>query len=99
MIEQLLERDDVLDTPMMHREQKWFSLGYKQGFEQGLKQGEAKALRRILKFLSVQHFGELSEETTQRIATADVQQLEQWFQHALRADSLQQIFLDSDPKC
>ena len=90
MIEQLIERDDVLDTPMMRRERQWLA----QGLEQGLEQGEEKALRHTLSLLLIQRFGELSEETTQRIATADVQQLEQWFQHALRADTLQQVFSD-----
>jgi hypothetical protein len=52
--------------------------------------GEARLLRRLL----VKRFGEPSDSIQQRIAAADAETLALWFDRALEARALEDIFFD-----
>jgi hypothetical protein len=58
--------------------------------ERFLRQGEARLLRHLL----VKRFGEPSDSIQQRIAAADAETLALWFDRALEARALEDIFFD-----
>lgn len=84
--------------------EKWMQQGLLQGMQQGMQQGmaqgllqgraegeqsgEAKALRRLLQ----KRFGPLPEALLARVHSASVDELEQWLDRALDADSLAEVF-------
>ena len=80
--------------------EKWMQQGLLQGMQQGMAQGllqgraegeqsgEAKALRRLLQ----KRFGPLPEALLARVHSASVDELEQWLDRALDADSLAGVF-------
>ena len=62
--------------------------------ERFLRQGEARGEARLLRHLLTKRFGEPSESIQQRIATADAETLAFWFERALEAQALEDIFCD-----
>jgi hypothetical protein len=57
--------------------------------QQGMQQGEAQALQRLL----AKRFGvELPPAVLERISSADLAQIEVWFDRAIEASSLNQVF-------
>lgn len=68
--------------------QKGIQQGVQQGVQQGLRQGEALALQRLL----VKRFGALSDAISARIADASSVEIETWFDRAIDAKSVDEIF-------
>ena len=76
--------------------EKWMQQGMVQGLQQGrlegeqsgIAKGEAYALRRLLQ----KRFGPLPEDLLTRLQSASVDELEQWLDRALDADSLAGVF-------
>jgi hypothetical protein len=64
--------------------------GLQQGMQQGIGIGESRVIERLL----VKRFGPLSEETSQRLRNATVEQLERWTERILDAASLNEVFAD-----
>jgi hypothetical protein len=62
--------------------------GTQQGIQQGVQQGEALALLRLL----AKRFGALPAEITTRIAAASRQEIESWFDQAIDAKRLDDVF-------
>jgi flagellar biosynthesis/type III secretory pathway protein FliH len=62
--------------------------GIQQGMQQGVQQGEAAMLERLL----TRRFGALSAETHARLTTASLEQLGQWAENVLDANSLDAVF-------
>ena len=62
--------------------------GLEQGKIKGLEQGKAEGLTRILE----QRFGPLSRTVMDRIAGADPDELDAWFDRVLDADNLEAMF-------
>jgi hypothetical protein len=56
--------------------------------QQGMQQGEAAVLERLL----TRRFGALSAETRARLTTASLDQLGQWAENVLDANSLDAVF-------
>ena len=63
--------------------------GYEaKGMQQGMQQGEAMALQRLL----AKRFGVVSADVAGRIANASKEQIEAWFDKAIDAKSVDDIF-------
>lgn len=76
----------------------WERRGIKKGRKEGLQKGLQKGLRLgkagLLKSLSTQRFGELSDDVVERIDRADLDTLDRWSRHLLDAKRLEDIFDD-----
>ena len=59
-----------------------------EGIHHGVVQGERTALLRQLR----RRFGELNAETEERVASAEVDQLNQWLDNVLDARTLDEVF-------
>jgi hypothetical protein len=64
--------------------------GRQEGRQEGLKQGEAQALHRLLE----KKFGALPKRTQKRIAGAELELLLGWFDRAVAAEKLSDVFGD-----
>jgi len=64
--------------------------GLAEGRVKGLAEGEGKSLMRLLE----RRFGTLSPDVRERIAAANLDQLDRWLDLALDADSLGAVFGD-----
>jgi len=62
--------------------------GLQQGVQQGLQQGEALALQKLLS----RRVGAIPPEIAARIAAASREQIEVWFDQAMDAASLADVF-------
>jgi hypothetical protein len=62
--------------------------GREQGREQGLQQGEALALQRLLR----KRFGAIPSEISARIAAASLSEIEGWFDQAIEAGRIDDVF-------
>ena len=65
--------------------------GIQQGMQQGMQQGEALALQRLLS----KRFGAIPSDITVQIAAASVAQIEAWFDRAIDARQLSDVFDES----
>ena len=72
-------------------EQIGIEKGMQQGVQQGVLQGEALALQRLL----AKRFGVLPTEITARIALASREAVESWFDQAIDAQRLNDVFGDT----
>ena len=67
--------------------------GKARGLAEGLEQGKAEGLTRILE----RRFGPLSRTVRDRIAGADPDELDAWFDRVLDANNLEAMFKASSP--
>ena len=67
--------------------------GVQQGVQQGMQTGEATALKRLLKG----RFGALQTSVTRAIDSAPLSQIEAWFDRAITAPSLADVFAQTTP--
>ena len=65
--------------------------GMEQGMQAGLQAGEAAALKRLLSA----RFGTLQTSVTASIETADLSQIETWFDRAISAPNLADVFAET----
>ena len=89
----LPEIDDLQEINVMLADQleEW-ALGYEeQGLQKGLQKGEALALQRLL----TKRFGAITSDITALIAAASVAQIEAWFDQAIDATQLEDVFSSS----
>lgn len=63
-------------------------LGIEKGMQQGMQQGEALALQKLL----AKRFGAISSDISARIASASLEEVETWFDQALDAKCLEDVF-------
>ncbi len=68
--------------------QQGIEQGIEQGVQQGLQQGEALALQRLL----AKRFGAVPPEIAARIAAASLEEIERWFDQAIEAKRLDDVF-------
>ena len=71
-----------------HIERKGIQQGLQQGMQQGMQQGEVFILKRLLK----RRFGELPIQFEQRLNEASTNELENWAEHILSANCLEDVF-------
>lgn len=71
--------------------EKLIQQGVEQGIEQGIEQGQRGLLLRLLE----KRFGALPEVVTARVSRAGAADLERWFEGALDAASLDEVFRSS----
>jgi flagellar biosynthesis/type III secretory pathway protein FliH len=64
--------------------------GLQQGLQQGKQQGEMLALQRLL----AKRFGVISLETVAMISQASLEDIERWFDRAIDANELSDVFKD-----
>jgi flagellar biosynthesis/type III secretory pathway protein FliH len=62
--------------------------GVKKGRQEGMQQGEALALQKLL----AKRFGVIPAEITARIASASREQIELWFDRAIEAERMDEVF-------
>ena len=80
--------DDEFSTELQQFE-KELKVRYVTSIERiGIKKGEANILLRLMK----KKFGDLSNELESRITDADSEQLEQWSENVLTAESINEVF-------
>jgi hypothetical protein len=89
----LWQNIDVLEEKEKMRyvssiEQFRIEKGIQQGIQQGVQQGEALALQKLL----AKRFGPLSADIASRIAAASRQEVESWFDQAIDARQLDDVF-------
>ena len=82
--------DDLQELNIMLAERlKEWAHGYKaEGIQQGMQQGEVLALQRLLS----KRFGVIPSDITVQIAAASVAQIEVWFDRAIDARQLSDVF-------
>lgn len=83
----------VSSVERVRLEQKWeegLAQGVDRGIERGLQQGESTLLCRLL----TRRFGALPAALQQQIGQALPAQIEAWFDRALDAQTLHEIFQD-----
>jgi hypothetical protein len=68
--------------------QQGMQQGIQQGVQQGIQQGEALALQRLL----VKRFGALPSSLAARIAAGSLPEVESWFDRAIDAQQLDDVF-------
>jgi predicted transposase/invertase (TIGR01784 family) len=78
----------TLPAPAQRLIVTWAEILKNQGREQGLLQGQARALLRQLRA----KFGELPEAIVTRVQQADEEQLDQWTERILTAETLEALF-------
>ncbi len=93
LTEQLWQNIDLLEEKEEMRyvssiERMANEKGMQQGVQQGVQQGEALALRRLL----AKRFGTVPSEISSRIASASREQIELWFDQAIDAPRLEDVF-------
>jgi flagellar biosynthesis/type III secretory pathway protein FliH len=64
--------------------------GKQQGLQEGKQQGEMLALQRLL----AKRFGVIPMETVTLISQAPIEDIEQWFDRAIDAKELYDVFTD-----
>ena len=82
--------DDLQELNIMlaERLEEWAHEYEAKGVQQGVQQGESLALRRLL----CKRFGALSPATSARIAAASLGEIESWFDQAIDARQLDDVF-------
>ena len=71
--------------------------GRQEGWQQGHKDGQTAAARRLLSRQLRLRFGPLPPWAEQQLEQAELAQLENWSDAVLTAESLSDIFRQSDP--
>jgi flagellar biosynthesis/type III secretory pathway protein FliH len=82
--------DDLQEIKVMlaDRLEEW-ALGYKaEGEQKGRQEGEMLALQKLL----AKRFGAIPTEVTAKIANASLETIEQWFDLAIDAKQLADVF-------
>ena len=72
-------------------------VGRAEGKAEGEAEGEAKGLARSLVRLLERRFGLLSQDITARIAGAELETIERWFDAAIDAAALADVFSADSP--
>ena len=62
--------------------------GVEEGVQQGVQQGEAAALKRLL----AKRFGAIPSEISAQISAASLEEIERWFDQAIEASRLDDVF-------
>ena len=68
--------------------EKGWKKGWKEGWQEGRREGAMKILERVLK----RRFGVLSPSVQKRLSKASFEQLAQWGEALLDAQTLKQVF-------
>jgi len=71
---------------------EYIAEGVEQGLEKGLKQGIEKGEMLALQKLLAKRFGAIPFDITAQIANASLDQIEHWFDKAIDADTLTDVF-------
>ena len=77
----------MLSTRVAERKQHWRQKGELKGRQEGEQKGEAKVLLRQLE----RRFGSVPGPVRDRIASADVAELDQWIMRVLDAGSIDDV--------
>jgi predicted transposase/invertase (TIGR01784 family) len=88
----LPEIDDLQEIKVMlaDKVEVWAKAYIAEGKQEGLQQGEMLALQRLL----AKRFGAIPAETTALISNAPVVDIERWFDRAIDAKQLSDVFVD-----
>jgi len=62
--------------------------GIQKGMRKGMRKGEANTLVRLLE----RRFGAVPDAVRERVATASLEQIDTWFDAAIDAESLDEVF-------
>ena len=79
---------DKLEEWAKEYEQKGLEKGLKDGRQEGRQEGEILALQKLL----AKRFGAISLDITAKIATASTEDIEHWFDKAIDAKNLDDVF-------
>ena len=85
---ELWQNIDVLEEKKIRYVSSIERPGVEKGLQQGLQQGEALALQRLF----AKRFGAISSEITARVAAAPLEEIERWFDQAIEATQLDDVF-------
>jgi hypothetical protein len=82
-------KDDFIES--------YVQIGIEQGREQGREQGAARARAQdVLKVLDSRGLQSGAEQRAQIVASAGLEQLDRWFERALLASSVDEVFKADD---
>jgi hypothetical protein len=82
--------EENLQKGRLEGRQEGLQKGFLKGRQEGRKEGEAHALLRLLE----KKFGAPSRRTQRRITEAELERLSEWFDRALTAEKLEDVFGD-----
>src|ERR1700677_2980062 len=86
-------KDDFIESYVQIGIEQGREQGLEQGREQGLAQGAARARAQdVLKVLDLPGLNPAAEQRAQVIASAGLEQLDRWFERALLASSVDEVF-------
>ena len=88
----LQEVRNMLEQRVAKWPQQWMEQGRQEGRQEGRREGEANVLKRLAR----QRFGELPLWAVERLDRADVDTLDRWSQRLLDAESLEDVFDDTE---
>jgi predicted transposase YdaD len=95
-VEDLEVMGTLIEARMQEWEQEWLREGIEQGIEQGREQGLRDGEAALLKRQLDRRFGELPSWVAFRLRDATTEQIEQWGDRLLEADSLKAVFDDQN---
>ena len=72
--------------------QRGMQQGMQQGMERGMRQGRVEGRRALLERLLLRRFGPLPAEVDERLSGASAEDIEAWFDNALDAGTLGDVF-------
>lgn len=79
---------DRFETWALQHEQRGIEKGIEKDIEKGIEKGEALLLQRLL----VRRFGPMPNDRVTQISSATKEQIEHWFDRAVDAKSLDDVF-------
>lgn len=85
-------REEGMQQGIQQGMQKGVEQGLEKGLEQGISQGEVRGERAMLERLLTRRFGELDAATLERLDNASSEELEQWADNVIEAESLKAVF-------
>ena len=88
MVTNLREMNSMLAERVVEWTREWKRQGLQEGMQKGVHVGEASLLKRLL----VKRFGPLTPAIESRLEEAATEQLEEWAERVLDANSLDEVF-------
>ena len=76
----------------MSTAQELIAQGHEEGHREGHREGREQERRDLAKLLLTEKFGELSQETRDRLEQASADVLQLWCKRVLKAERLEDVF-------
>jgi predicted transposase YdaD len=93
LINRLEEYEEEKKMPYVTRmERRARNEGHQEGWEEGREEGREEEAARVLRRLVKRRFGGVPQWAEEKLSSADAEQLEEWAEELVIADSLEDVF-------